>query len=268
MISLKETNFDTIKKLYQIMYDTHQIFKKNGVKYWADGGTLLGAVRHKGVIPWDDDLDIGILSKDISKFLNLEKQFSRCGYSICKVWFGYKIYFTNKKKVKNNGEPQCYSFPFIDVLPYNKFPDGIYRLSLKEARDMWPKEVWKEKDLFPIVEYAFGDFNIAGPNSYKNYFDNYYGKDWNEVAYREYDHEQEKRIESIKVKLTNNMRKSAYPNNTTDKSILDILYNKHRDVYYIEKNLVYFPINIFFLFLFFFLLFLWVKTKKLKRILY
>jgi len=211
MVKLKETNYTAIKNLYQIMYDTHQILANSGLKYWADGGTLLGAVRHKGIIPWDDDLDIGILSKDISKFLKLEKDFNRCGYSICKVWFGYKIYCTNKKKVKIDGDPQCYSFPFIDVLPYRKFPDGKYRLSLKEAREAWPKEVWKERDLFPVVEYTFGDFNITGPNSYKTYFDNYYGKDWNEIAYRQYDHENEEVVESIKVKLTKSMRKPAKP---------------------------------------------------------
>ena len=64
---LKETKPSTVKLLYQIMYDVHQILVNNGLKYWADGGTFLGAIRHSGIIPWDDDLDIGILSKDIKK---------------------------------------------------------------------------------------------------------------------------------------------------------------------------------------------------------
>lgn len=211
MPKLKETKPSVIKGLYQLMYDVHQILVNNGLKYWADGGTLLGAVRHNGIIPWDDDLDIGILSKDVRKFLSLEQDFKRCGYSICKVWFGYKIFETKRKKVKVDGTPQCYSFPFIDVLPYRKFPDGKYRLSLKEAREVWPKEEWEEKDLFPVGEYDFGDFNILGPNNYKKYFDNYYGKDWNDIAYREYDHEIEEQVERVKVKLTKDMRKPAKP---------------------------------------------------------
>jgi lipopolysaccharide cholinephosphotransferase len=214
MTKLKETNQSSIKLLYQLMYDIHQILVNNGVKYWADGGTLLGAVRHTGIIPWDDDLDIGILSKDIRKFLDLEKNLNKCGYSICKVWCGYKIFYTDRKKIMIDGDEQCYSFPFMDVFPFRKFPDGKYYLSLKAARDAWPKEVWNEKELFPLVEYEFGDFNVLGPKNYQKYFDKLYGKDWNKIAYRQYDHKNEKEVESIKVNLTNRMRKPAEP---TDK---------------------------------------------------
>jgi len=205
-MQLKKTRPSTVKMLYQMMYDIHTLFTNNGLKYFIDGGSLLGAVRHEGIIPWDDDIDLGILYKDKNKFLDLKKDFKKCGYSISKSWFGYKIFFTNRKKIENFD----YSFPFIDILLYKNI-DGKYRLAYAQARNEWPKEKWSEHDLYPLKLYNFGSYKVYGPNNYENYFNTYYGKDWNKIAYREYDHQKEEEVEKIKVKLTNSMRKPAQP---------------------------------------------------------
>lgn len=47
-----------------------KVAKVNNIPYWIDGGSLIGAARHKGFIPWDDDLDISLLKKDYLKLLS------------------------------------------------------------------------------------------------------------------------------------------------------------------------------------------------------
>ena len=60
---LKEIEFDILK-------DIHNYCTANGIAYFLWGGTLLGAIRHNGFIPWDDDIDIAMPRKDYIRFMN------------------------------------------------------------------------------------------------------------------------------------------------------------------------------------------------------
>jgi phosphorylcholine metabolism protein LicD/GR25 family glycosyltransferase involved in LPS biosynthesis len=232
MPKLKEADPKIMKILHQMLYDTHQILVNNGIKYWIDGGSLLGAVRHKSTIPWDDDIDIGIMNKDKKKFVELEPDFKKCGYSISKVWFGFKIFITKRKLIEDFN----YSFPFIDVILYRKNKQtDLIEPSLKEAREIWPKEQWNESDLFPLREYEFSTFDVSGPANPIPYLNNYYGTNWNEIAYREYDHEKEEEIEEkVIVKLTPEMRKPRMYDVKDRKCVQACLKKRGKtiDVYY------------------------------------
>lgn len=52
----------------EILNEFDRVCKENGFTYWLDFGTLLGAIRHKGFIPWDDDIDVSMPLKDFERF--------------------------------------------------------------------------------------------------------------------------------------------------------------------------------------------------------
>lgn len=59
------------QRLLLMMDEIHSICVDNDIHYSLMGGTLIGAIRHKGFIPWDDDLDIGMMWDDYCKFINV-----------------------------------------------------------------------------------------------------------------------------------------------------------------------------------------------------
>lgn len=97
---------------------------RNGLDYWLESGTLLGAVRHKGFIPWDDDIDISMTRADYLKIEKmLEKELPESE--------GFKAIRSNCIRFQLIGTP-CQ----IDIFPYD-----IYNVSATE-QERAEKEIW------------------------------------------------------------------------------------------------------------------------------
>ena len=73
-------------RLKALLLQTYKAFRdfciSNDIRYFAGGGTMIGAVRHHGVIPWDDDIDIFMLRKDYDKFVSLKSALEGTDYEI------------------------------------------------------------------------------------------------------------------------------------------------------------------------------------------
>jgi len=68
----------------ELLDELDRISKKYNIKYQLFAGTLLGAVRHQGFIPWDDDIDVAMLREDYERFI-----------SVCEKGTRRRLFFTN-----------------------------------------------------------------------------------------------------------------------------------------------------------------------------
>lgn len=117
--------------MLKILKTIHKVCEENDIKYFLSDGSLIGAVRHEGFIPWDDDLDIGMLRKDYEKFLKIaqdklgEEYFVQSeftdkyyGLPFAKVMLKNTNWFEEAaKKTKRQ-----YLGIYIDIFPYDKIP--------------------------------------------------------------------------------------------------------------------------------------------------
>ena len=80
-----------------IMEYIHEVCQKIGVKYFLAYGSLIGAVRHKGFIPWDDDIDLSMPREDYQRFINIfQKEKSK--YKLLSLETDKKLLLTTLSK--------------------------------------------------------------------------------------------------------------------------------------------------------------------------
>ena len=154
----------------EIAKEIKRVCEENDIRYFLADGTFLGAVRHKGFIPWDDDMDFGMLRADYEKFCRiapsklkpeycLQTWYTDPNYSLPfgKVMKRGTVYLESKKtrRLKENGF-------YVDIFPYDYVPENqtersryaakllnIYRVKLmRSGYKPWmdnDKIVWKKR---------------------------------------------------------------------------------------------------------------------------
>lgn len=148
----------------EMLIELDRICRKCGIKYSLDGGTLLGAVRHKGFIPWDDDIDVIMLREEYVKFrksckedLDRSRFFFQDYRTDPNYRWGYaKLRRKNTKFIRLGQEHlKQNSGVFIDIFVVDNVPDGyltrrIHHFLCFLIRKTLYSEVGKENEKNPL----------------------------------------------------------------------------------------------------------------------
>lgn len=131
---------ETMKRFWAaqlaVLAEVDKICKKHDINWYADSGTMLGAVRHKGYIPWDDDLDIGMFRDDYISFLTIaRKELSKDDYRIF------------------SSEDNPFDMPFARIVS-----TGVYNFDSKRLNMFHGCSISAGIDIFPF-DNVFDDKN-------------------------------------------------------------------------------------------------------------
>ena len=156
--------------LVDLLFFVDKVFRENNIEYFMVYGTYLGAVRHKGLIPWDTDVDLAIKKEDFNKIIKiLNKETKELPYYITNG--GNENYIRLFFSKKNDSH--------IDFFITQQNTETLY---LPESNNIIEVPL---KDIYPLREYEFYNKKIMGPNTNEMLYI-YYGKDVLKKVYRKW----------------------------------------------------------------------------------
>ena len=137
-------------RMLDILTEVDSICKKHGISYWLSSGTLIGALRHDGFIPWDDDLDIEmmrgdylrllkVLPQELPEWLALQSDETDPAY----FYFYAKVRDRHSRMKEQTGYDRMWKEQgiHIDIFPMEKHPIWLHRITEKTAGHMY--KVWR-----------------------------------------------------------------------------------------------------------------------------
>lgn len=144
---------------YEMLFRFSLINKQLKLKYWLEGGTLIGAIREGAILSWDKDVDVSMLESDrkiLWKNQNLIKKFG------LKTNYSDSIYRIDFKNV------------YMDIFSY-QLKNGLYQEVNWRNRARWPRSYYKPKQLFPLKNAKLGPLIQLVPNLSENFLEQAYG---------------------------------------------------------------------------------------------
>ncbi len=153
--------------MLEVLGHIDRICSRHGLKYFADYGTLIGAVRHGGFIPWDDDFDISMLREDYMVFLKIAESELPPGYKMLSIYNNHKSRTFLGRVVNNNiisteeaflrANHNCPYATGIDIFPIDHFEydeevNDIQRLLIRSVDEMTGRIDEEETELDNLPE--------------------------------------------------------------------------------------------------------------------
>ena len=127
---MKELTSSELKDIQMgIMDYIHSVCMQNGIKYSLSYGSLLGAVRHKGFIPWDDDIDISMLREDYDKFIEIHRSNNNGRYKLSCVELDPECMYSIGKVIDTEtvlyelGEDGIRTGIYVDIFIFDGVPE-------------------------------------------------------------------------------------------------------------------------------------------------
>ena len=137
-------------RMLDILIEVDRICKKHDIKYWLSSGTLIGALRHNGFIPWDDDLDIEMMRSDYLRLMEvLPKELPDWLALQCDQTDENYFYFYAKVRDRRSLLKETLNYNrlwkeqgiYIDIFPMEPHPIWLHKLTEKTVGHMY--KIWR-----------------------------------------------------------------------------------------------------------------------------
>lgn len=168
-----------VDRIYLGLEITDALFGQLGIPYTMIGGTLLGAIRHGGLIPWDADADVSIRQRDMPELLAWAKPFLQDR----SFDLGYASYRMLKIFPRDGYQPHQYSSyrsPAVDIFPLVEETPDRWNHVTAEARRDYPGDFFEGLSFGCLHRYDFGSLRLSGPSDpvARRYLTSTYGPTW------------------------------------------------------------------------------------------